>query len=350
MARPLPIRPFSDTAFPNAAFHVNTASVGIPPLAAVAALHRYADNMTRGVCDTATYAVHVERCRAAFGSLVGVRSRDVAIAGTVSHVVGMAAASLPAGSRVLCVEDDFTSVTGPFLSDPRLRVTLVPFEALLESIRPGIDLVAVSAVRSNDGRVLDLSALAAASQAVGALTVVDATHGTGWLTIDAKPFDIVVSAGYKWLLTPRGISFAAINPSATWLRPIYANWSGTDDPWNSLYGPSLRLSADARRFDSSPPWPLLEAAAISLETVASAQGLGEWSVGLANAFRAELGLAASNSPIISLPGDPAPLADAGVAVAARAGRVRLSFYGYNDEVAVERAARAVRESSMALAS
>ena len=350
MARPLPADAFSSAAFPAAAFHLNTASVGIPPLASIAALHCYADAMASGTCDTATYAAHVERCRAAFASLVGVRARNVAIAGTVSHVIGMAAASLPAGSHVLCVADDFTSVTYPFLSDPRLDVTLVRFEELLDSVRPGVDLVAVSAVRSNDGRVLDLAGLAAAAQAAGALTVVDATHGVGWLPVDAAAFDVVVCAGYKWLLTPRGITFAAINPSATWLRPVYANWSATDDPWNSLYGPELRLSADARRFDSSPPWPLLEAAAISLETVASARGLGEHSVGLANAFRAEVGLAPSNSAIVSIPGDPAPLADAGVAVAARAGRVRLSFYGYNDEESVARAARAVRARVLALAS
>lgn len=346
MARPLPA-----SAFPGAAHHLNTASVGVPPLASIAALHRYADNMALGRCDTAHYAANVERCRAAFASLVGARARDVALAGTVSHVVGMAAASLPAGSHVLCVADDFTSVTYPFLTDPRLRVTLVAFDDLLDSIRPGVDLVAVSAVRSSDGRVLDLRALAAAAERVGALTVLDATHGTGWLSVDATAFDVVVSAGYKWLLTPRGITFAAISPSATWLRPVYANWSATDDPWNSLYGPQVRLSADARRFDSSPPWPLLEAAAISLETIAKVgpERLGEWSVGLANAFRAELGLADSNSPIVSLPGEAAPLIDAGLAVANRDGRVRLSFYGYNDENSAVLAARALHAGRFAMA-
>jgi kynureninase len=246
---------------------------------------------------------------------------------------------------VLAVRDDFTSVTGPFLTDPRLRATLVSFEELIDSVVPGVDLVAASAVRSNDGRVLDLDALAAAATAAGAHTLVDATHGTGWLPVRAQDFDITVSAGYKWLLAPRGISFAAVSPRATWLRPIYANWSATDDPWNSLYGPSLALSATARRFDSSPPWPLLEAAAISLETVASAHGLGEWSVGLANGFRAEAALPESNSPIVSIPGDPAAFADAGLSVASRAGRVRLSFYGYNPESIVERAARALLASS-----
>jgi len=338
MSSPLPA-----AFFPDASSHLNTASVGMPPIAAVEALRRSADTWAAGRCDTDVWAGYVERIRTAFGSLVGVDGDRVALAGTVSHVVGMAAASLAPGAHVLCVADDFTSVTYPFLADPRLRVTLVSFDELIESVVPGVDLVAVSAVRSNDGRVLDLDALEEAATLAGARTLIDATHGTGWLPIEASRFDIVVSAAYKWLLAPRGISCAAISARATWLRPVYANWSATDDPWGSLYGPELRLSEGARRFDSSPPWPLLEPAAISLELLARVgpERMGAWSVGLANALRCELGLGESNSAILSLPGEPGDLIDAGLSVASRAGRVRLSFYGYNDEKSVERAARAL---------
>jgi len=347
MARPLPA-----ASFPGAATHLNTASVGMPSRASVAALRRAADTWASGACQTDAWAGWVERSRAAYGQLVGVEADRVALAGTAAHVVGMTAASLPAGARVLCVEDDFTSVTGPFLADPRLRVTMVPFELLLDSIVPGVDLVAVSAVRSNDGRVLDLAAFAEAAATVGARTLVDATHGTGWLSLDASRFDVVVSAAYKWLLCPRGISFAAVREDADWLRPVYANWSATDDPWGSLYGPSLPLSDSARRFDSSPPWPLLESTALSLELLAEVgvERLGEHSVGLANAFRAELGMAESNSAIVSLPGDAAPLIQAGLAVANRDGRVRLSFYGYNSMAEVERAAAALGARQFAHAS
>ena len=346
MALPLPT-----TLFADAASHLNTASVGLPPRASVAALRRAADLWATGRCETEAWAAWVERARAAYASIVCADADNVALAGTASHVIGMAAASLAPGAHVVCVADDFTSITYPFLTNPRLRVTLVPYERLLDSIVPGVDLVAVSAVRSNDGRVLDLGALAQACDAAGARSLVDATHGTGWLPIDASRFDIVVSAAYKWLLCPRGISFAAIHPDATWLRPIYANWSATDDPWGSLYGSDPRLSETARRFDSSPPWPLLEPAAISLEILAQVgpERLGEHSVGLANAFREAVGLPDSNSAIVSIPGDPRALIEAGLAVASRDGRVRLSFYGYNDLDTVERAARAVRSERLAMA-
>lgn len=346
MARPLPA-----TLFADAANHLNTAAVGLPPRASVAALRRAADLWASGRCENDAWAGWVERARAAYAAIVGVGADDVTLTGTAAHVVGMAAASLEPGARVLCVSDDFTSVTYPFVSDPRLSVTLVPYERLLDAVVPGVDLVAVSSVRSNDGRVLDVDALADACAAAGTRSLIDATHGTGWLPIDASRFDVVVSAAYKWLLCPRGISFAAINPEATWLRPIYANWSATDNPWGSLYGPHIRLSASARRFDTSPPWPLLEPAAISLELLANvgAERLGEYSVGLANAFRDAVGMPEANSPIVSIPGDPRALTDAGLAVASRDGRVRLSFYGYNDLASVERAARAVRSDRLAMA-
>src|SRR6188474_3167705 len=123
MARPLPT-----TLFADAANHLNTASVGLPPRASVAALRRAADLWATGRCETEAWAAWVERARAAYASIVCADADNVALAGTASHVIGMAAASLAPGAHVVCVADDFTSITYPFLTNPRLRVTLVPYE------------------------------------------------------------------------------------------------------------------------------------------------------------------------------------------------------------------------------
>ncbi len=330
-------------AFDRVPGYLNTASVGFPPRAAVTALHEAAGWWGTATCNPAAMDPIVERARAAYAAIVGSSPRDVAIAGSVSQVVGMVAASLPDGARVLVVEDDFTSVLFPFMADPRLTVERVAFERLIDAIRPGIDLIATSAVRSNDGAVVDMEALSSAAEAVGARTLLDVTHGAGWLPLNARRFDVVVAAGYKWLLTPRGIAFAAIRPDSSWVRPVFASWYGTDDPWGSLYGGELRLSADARRFDTSPPWQIMEATAVSLEFLASLdrREVRDYSVGLANAFRADIGLAPSDTAIVSIPGDAASLAAAGITGSARDGRVRLSFYLYNSGDDVLAAARAM---------
>ncbi len=277
----------------------------------MAALRAATDDWAHGRVDPATLDAPVDRMRAAYAQIVGSAATDVTLAGSVSQVVGMVAASLPVGARVLAAEGDFASVLFPFMADGRLDVTLVPLEGLLDAVRPGIDLVAVSAVQSSDGRVMDLDALARAARDAGAKTLVDASHAAGWLPMRARDFDVVVSAAYKWLTAPRGIALAAVNPRATWLRPVNASWYGTDEPWNNLYGPPMHLSATARRFDTSPPWQLVEAGAVALELLAGLRrsDVRDYSVGLANHFREAVGMSASNTTIVSVKGvDPKQLA------------------------------------------
>ena len=61
--------------------------------------------------------------RESWARLHGVAEADVAIGPQVSPFVGIVAASLEPGSRVLCAEEDFTSVLFPWLAqDLRRRV------------------------------------------------------------------------------------------------------------------------------------------------------------------------------------------------------------------------------------
>ncbi len=332
-------------AFDRVPGYLDTASVGLPARATAVALHAAVGDWAAGRVDPAALDGPVDRMRAAYARIVGGEATDVALAGSVSQVVGMVAASLPPGSRVLAAEGDFASVLFPFMADGRLDVTLVPLEGLLDAVRPGVDLVAVSAVQSSDGRVMDLDALAKAARAVGAKTLIDASHAAGWLPMRSRDFDVVVSAAYKWLTAPRGIALTTVHPRATWLRPVNASWYGTDEPWNNLYGPPMHLSATARRFDTSPPWQLVEAGAVALELLAGLRrsDVRDYSVGLANQFRDAVGMPPSDSTIVAVGGvDARQLADARVRASARSGRARLSFYVYNDASDVDAAARALR--------
>ncbi len=330
--------------YPKILGYLNTATFGIPPTAATEALVTSARAWGDATFDPLATDGSVARVRAAYARIVGSHARDVTLGGSVSQVVGMVAASLPDGAHVLAARGDFTSVLGPFLADPRLTVTLVDLERLIDDITPSVDLVAVSSAQSADGRIIDVDALAHAANRAGAKTLIDVSQSAGWLPIDSTRFDVVVAGGYKWLSTPRGVALAAVRPDNRWIRPVLASWYGSDSPWDSLYGPRLRLSEDARRLDTSPPWQIMEAAAVSLETLArhSIEDVNAHSVGLANDLRVGLGLAESNSAIVSVANvDTGALEAAGIKAATRDGRARLGFYLYNDMDDVELALRAL---------
>ena len=87
---------------------------------------------------------------------MGTTPDRVAIGNQVSTFSALVASALPDGSRVLAAEQDFTSVFFPFLvhADRGIHVRTVPLSGLIDAIGPGVDLVAVSAVQSADGRIV----------------------------------------------------------------------------------------------------------------------------------------------------------------------------------------------------
>ena len=321
--------------------YLNTASVGLPPAAATDALRGALADWAQGRCDPMSFDDTVDRARRAFAAIVGTVEPAVAIVSQVSVASGLVASCLPDGARVLCAREDFTSVLFPFLADPRLVTRIVPFDRLLDHVTDDVDLVAVSAVQSSDGRVIDLDALADRAELARSRTYLDVSQAAGWLPLGADRFDVTACGAYKWLCSPRGAGFITVGKQADWLTPRYAGWYSSPEPWQSLYGPPLRLADSARRFNTSPPWFDYVGAAPALELIAQlgVDNINRHSVGLANEFRRLVGLPPSDSAIVSVTAPHgAALSENGIAAAVRDGRVRLSFYLYNTTIDVERAA------------
>ena len=327
-----------------AAPYLNTASYGLPPRPAWDALQAALGDWREGRTSWEPWSESTERARATFGRLLGVDAANVATGGTVSQLVGLVAASLPDGSRIVAPEIDFTSLLFPFLvhADRGVEVTTVPLDRLAEAVDGRTAVVAFSAVQSSTGEVADLDAVAAAAREHGVLSVVDASHACGWLPLDGRRFDAVVCAGYKWLLSPRGTAFLAVSDELLGrLRPLAAGWWAGDDPFSTYYGPPLRLAQTARRLDTSPAWfnwvgtaPALEV----LEEIGVAE-INEHDLSLANRFRAGIGLPPGDSAIVStsLPGAAERLERAGIRAAVRADSLRVSFHVYNTEHDVDAA-------------
>jgi selenocysteine lyase/cysteine desulfurase len=332
------IRVWENAPFDVPDGYLNTASIGIPSVSVADAVAGAVAEWRVGGSRPPQYDRYVDAARAGWGRLVGVPVERVACGASVSQLVGLVAASVPDGTRVLTVANEFTSVSFPFAAQGGRGVTVteVTHDRLLDAV-PDHDLVAVSVVQSADGVLADLDALRATDTPV----LLDATQAVGWLPMSLDWAHYVVGTSYKWLFAPRGAAWLAVHPDVPPLVPHVANWYAGDDPWDTVYGLPLRLAGGARGLDLSPVWFAQVGAAASIEWLAGLE-LGrvrDHCVGLADTVLTELGYDKAGSAIISLEltaEQTGRLAAAGVVSAVRAGRTRLSCHLYNTENDVDR--------------
>jgi selenocysteine lyase/cysteine desulfurase len=321
--------------------YLNTASYGLPPTPAWDALQAVLADWRGGRTSWEGWCVSTESARASFGRMVGVPTDWIAIGANTSSMVGLMAASLPDGARVVSVEPEFTSLLWPFLAQQRgIEVECVPVARVADSVDERTDVVAVSVVQSSTGELADLDAVVEAAATHDALTVVDATQACGWLPVDASRIDLLACSAYKWLCSARGTAFMSVRPELhDRLTPIAAGWYAGEDPHSSYYGAPLRLANDARRFDVSPAWFPWIATAPTLDLLLEIgiDAIHKHNLRLANRFRAGLGLPPGDSAIVSaeLPEAEERLRGTRVMAAARAGLLRTSWHVYNTDEDVD---------------
>lgn len=326
---------------------LNSATLGLPPARALTAVRAALDDWQHGRADPLAYDEPLTRARASYAEFVRVDPDRVAVGSQVSVLVGMIASAVPAGAEVLTVAGEFTSVTFPFLARGDLRVREVPSAELAGAVREQTAWVAVSAVQSADGRVVDLGALRVACERTGTRVLLDTTQAVGWLPIDAGDWAVTVCGAYKWLLHPRGAAYLTVaGDLLESVVPTGAGWYAGEDKWRSIYGSPLRLADNARRFDVSPAWLCWVGGAPALEllTEVGRETLHAHATSLADRFCRQVGLPFQNSAIVSCHLEPAgevAMAAAGVIGAVRAGRLRLSFHLSTTDADVDRAVAAL---------
>ncbi len=324
--------------------YVNTASLGLPPRVTAEALDDVHARWRRGHVQATDFDPVVADARAAFARLVGADPATVAVGHQVSPLVGLVAASLRTGSTVLVAEDDFTSVSFPFLAQRErgIRVVEAPLADLAEHVDGTTSLVAVSLVQSADGSLAPLEAVEAAAARHGAEVLLDLTQAAGWLPVDAGRAGYTVCGAYKWLLSPRGTAFLTVRPDLLeGLVPASAGWYAGRDPWSSIYGSPLRLADDARRLDTSPAWFGWVGTRASLHYLerVGVEAVHAHDLEVEAAFAAAAGLEPAGRALRSVDADdavPALLEREGVVAATRAGRLRVSFHVHNTVAEAER--------------
>lgn len=342
--------------------YLDAATYGLPPKPTVAALERALQRWENGMADWVNeWDREGETCRALFAELIGATTAEIALVPTVSVGVGVVAAALAPGTKVVVPEGEFTSVLYPLLvaaQERGVEVQEMPFAALAEAIKPGTGLVAFSLTQSQSGRTAALAAICEAAQRTGARVLVDATHAIPFVPVAAQlpAIDYLICHGYKHLLCPRGVSFFYVRRDR-WddLPPILANWRTSDPLFGGSYGGPLLHRGDASRFDVSLAWHAWVGARPSLELLVEWQREGVLAevLELSARLAAGLSLAPPTSSIVclSVPDAEAAetaLAEAGVKCAARGGNIRLSPHVYNTVEEIDRAVTAITSLAVAV--
>ena len=328
---------------------LNSPTYGLPPQFVVDALTECIGKWQNGTMDVPSFDENVTAGRAAYAALAGVAVDSVAMAGTVSSALGLVAAAIPDGARVVTVAGEFTSTTFPFAAQSGRGVTVTELPAdELVTAAADFDVVSVSLVQSANGAVLDVDTLRARVAGTPTLTIIDVTQALGWKRVDLDWVDVTVAAVYKWLLSPRGTAWMSLSDRVgRAITPHAANWYAGESPWQTIYGLPLRLAEDARRFDVSPAWFSVLGAGLALPWLASldSDAVQTHCLGLANRLRAELDLPPQDSAIVSLPIEDAAetLARAGIKASVRAGAIRVGFHLYNNDNDLDRLLDALRD-------
>jgi cysteine desulfurase / selenocysteine lyase len=161
------------------------------------------------------------RTRASIAKLIGAKPEEIALttgASTGAAAVAYALTWKP-GDEVITAKGEFPlqyATWKPMEEREGLKVRIIPprerfitADDFIAALTPRTRLVSVSMVRFDDGSLLDVPRLAEACHKQGALLLLDASQCCGAIPMDVNQLgaDFIVSAGYKWLLSPFGTGF-----------------------------------------------------------------------------------------------------------------------------------------------
>src|SRR5204862_445269 len=159
--------------------YLDTATYGLPPEPTIRVMREAEEAWQAGTGIWTEWDREAERARTAFGRLIGASSARVALMPGVSVGVGLVAADLKPGDRVVVPAADFTSVLFPLFVARERGVEVIEVDdvdRLADAITPGTTLVALSLVQMQTGRVLPVRESVERAQPGGAQGLRRATH------------------------------------------------------------------------------------------------------------------------------------------------------------------------------
>lgn len=255
--------------------YLNHAASSPMPARTARALRAYADDRERLFhlyrTGTQDYALHVLQAKVA--RLLNSPPDRLALVPTTTDAMAGALNAIDwrPGDNVVVPANEFPGVLYPCLHLARRGVDVrqVPVDRHcdLDRVLGAIDrrtrAVAISHVHWQTGHRVDLTALGAACQAGGALSIVDAIQSVGGVPVDvtAAGIDVLAAGAYKWLMAIPGT--AVVYASPRFLEQVVPDRAGHVNIDAAAAGTSrIAWVAGAARFHVGGP---INAALIALE-------------------------------------------------------------------------------------
>jgi len=122
---------------------------------------------------------------------------------------------------------------------------------VIESIHPGIKIVALSWVQFQTGAVLDLKAIGDKVHSVGGYFVVDGIQAIGQLPFSFRdlPVDFVTGGSHKWMCGPLSQGFLAVKKNFCDLLDPTNIGCGTFNRFGTFADAAAEMEVSARKFE-----------------------------------------------------------------------------------------------------
>ena len=205
------------------------------------------------------------RCKRQVGELLGVSAETISFLSHASDGINLFANTIEwqPGDNVVVIDVEFPSdvlawtqfgAQGVEVRIVRHNNWYVDLDAIAAQIDERTRVVAASYVSYFTGQRLPLAELSELVRASNALLLIDATHATGVVPVNAKYADVLVSSCYKWLLATHGVGILYINPERLPdLQPPFLGWHSTETSTQWMSPTSYQLKQDGGRFEPGNP-------------------------------------------------------------------------------------------------
>jgi cysteine desulfurase/selenocysteine lyase len=224
-------------------------------------------SQTHGTHHDAEWIGQLPEMRARLAKFLGAESDEVAYLANVASGLSQAALGFPLkpSDEVITLDQEYASNFYPWkvaCERSGAKFTVVPSgdaffsseglsQKVLNAIKPGVKIVAISWVQFQTGTVLDLRAIGEKAHSVGAYLVVDGIQGLGQLPFSFRdlPVDFVAGGSHKWMCGPLGQGFIAVKKQLRdQLQPTIIG-CGTFNRFGTFAEMDAPMETSARKFE-----------------------------------------------------------------------------------------------------